>query len=309
MRLYEGLPEDCVEQCMELYEKSRVYSVEASIANEPLREPVAGSNSGTLWVIVKSIRLPSIDEVPVLNTVISSASSYRVEVYTYEEFGETDRASRLALLLEKGLSMGVPMVIVMPGLMGVALTSRMNRAALEALESSYVLEARLEYSNVLYLPLGGEIELVGKENSESSYERIEWLLGEAARRNVRVRGVKLLKDNREIWGYTVSQGARGLFERVPVNKISWLVAVLSSCAGIRDVQVLFRREKARHFIYILGLGRAFLDELLGGFKNYKNPTCTIPRELRGVVREGCKETLEELYRELIQGPGATRAPS
>ncbi len=300
----EGLPEECARQCLELYEKSRIYSIKPVIASEPPKEPVRSKNAETLWVVVKSIRLPSIDEVPVLNAVIKSAVGFRVEVYTYEEFGESDRASRLAFLVEKGLSIGVPMIVVMPGLMGVALTSKMKRRALEALESSFVLEARLEYSNILYLPLSGEIELVGKENSESSYERIEWLLKEAAKRNIKVRGVKLLKDNREIWEYTVTLGPKGLLERVPVNKISWLVAVLSSCTGVGEIQVLRRKERARHFIYAIGLDRAFLDRLSNSFKNYENSSCKPSLEIRDTVGEGCKETLSKLHREAFQGPGS-----
>jgi hypothetical protein len=243
------------------------------------------------------------DEVPVINAVLESVGSVRAEVYTYEELSDEDRALKLALILRRGLSMGVPMIVVIPGLMGVTLTSRMDRPVIEALESSLVIEVRLEYGNTLYLPSRGDVELVGKENSESSYERIEWLLGEASRRGVRVAGVRLLRDNRAIWEYVTGAGLEGVHRRVPVNKISWLVAVLSECTGAGEIQVLRRREKTRHYVYAVGLDESLAGALIGSLSRQAGKTCRPAREVAGVVEAGCKEALGELYGRLTAVTG------
>ena len=290
----QRLPYSCVESCLGLYERALVYDIRASIVSEGPQRTVTG-NQDRVWLVVKSIELPSIDEIPIINSILESLGDTRTEVYTYEELDSTDRALRLSQVLREGISSGLPMIVVMPGLMGVTLTSKMDKDVIEALESSTVVEAWLEYSNVLYLPEEPEVELVGKENSESSYERIEWLQSEASKRGVRVAGVRLLRDNRAIWDYVTSLGLEGLRKRVPVNKVAWLVAVLSDCIGAHGFQVIQRRERARHYIYLIGLGRELAALLINRLAKRSNTTCSPPDHVKPAIENGCREALGMLY--------------
>lgn len=244
----------------------------------------AYSPSGFL-VAVKSVGEVSVDEVPILNAIVSALSPYDVKVKFHEYdlmVGEEGRYGGFASALEGAVRGGVGVIAVAPYLMPVAVVSRLSEDVLEVVESSPLLTVTVRYENLLYLPERGrsdEVEIVGKENSASSVERAEWLAREAERRGIRRVRTRFLEDGRAIFNYVTSQGPRGVYRVIPVTKLSSYIVALARCYGIEGLDEAVREEEARHVIYFIRTPQTIIDRVEEAVREeLRRPRPAIPRE-------------------------------
>jgi hypothetical protein len=163
-------------------------------------------------VLLKSLRLPSLDEAPLIAAIIDSLADSphvkRVEVYEYETLrGEMGRSERAAAVLETAVRRGSGIIAVTPSLLGVSLVSKLAEQVAEELERGAVANVAIRFENALYLPspdITNSIEIVAKRNSKSSYERVSWLEEQAKRKGLKVSNIVYLEDNKSILSYILT---------------------------------------------------------------------------------------------------------
>lgn len=252
-------------------------------------------------VLLKSMRDVSIDEVPIINSISSALSQHAIEIRFGEYdslLGERGRYEAFADAVERSIAEDKGLVAVVPYLMTVAVLSRLSERAMQALDSATVINVRVKHENLLYLPERGElIELVGKENSASSQERIEWLKGEAARRGM-VGLERYLPDNRSILDYVTSAGPRGIYKRVPVTKLSTYVIALARCNGMSGIEEIVRPEENTQTIYMINLEKETVESLVrilvGEFSAPR--VATLRQPYASWARHGSARVMSELMR-------------
>ncbi|MCX8196387.1 MAG: hypothetical protein N3F67_04850 [Acidilobaceae archaeon] len=258
-----GLQSELIEACVEIFMKTygRLRILGGSI--EVLEGSLPAQGSGELIVIVKGMREVSVDEVPLLNALNSVVPvlGLNVRYYEYESVvGEKSRYEAFAAVVEQGLREGKGLLVMAPYLMPLGALSKLSEEAVQALDAATAISATVRFENLLYLPEKGElVELIGKENSHASMERVEWLKGEAERRGMRVV-TKFLRDNRAIFDYVMSAGPRGMLKKVPVTKLSHYLIAIARCYELAGIDEIVREEEARHMVYAINLPRAFLEE-------------------------------------------------
>lgn len=295
-------PESCIRECVGSIRRTRILRVEVSY-----REWEPGPEAGEINLMVKSLSLPSVDEIPVLASILASLTGKQINIFEYETIPISEaRVTRLTRLINMSLASGRGIVLVAPSLLPISLISKLNPDQLEMLEDKLLLEATIEYSNILYLPEEADrIEIVAKRNSQSSYKRAEWLKREAEARGIRVTGIVSLEDNSEILKYVTRRGVESVYMSVPVTKIASLIVAISRCLGLGGIEVLEKRDSATHLVYALGInweeargiGRQLTryegalisdiwDELISGRVNIG-------------LNTGCSRAIVSLYRALI----------
>ncbi len=296
--------DECSEELLGLYGRLRLYRFSATLEKRP-SELEGGSRE--LALIVKSVHEPSVDEVPLLDAIMSSLEFS--EVYEYErvaEGPEGSRAEHLAEFLSEALADGKGVVLIMPNLMAASLTSRLSDEVLDILDRSAFVNVDVGVDNVLYLPLRevlgeSQVEIVAKANSRSSYERVEWLRGEATRRGIRIEGVRYLEDNKSITEYVTSIGARGYMYRVPVTKLAMILISLDRCTKGDMLEEIRRPESSAHTIYIINVRPEDAGRLTSGLASVRvkgAPLLRVSERLRPFMEKGSREAVAEVARRL-----------
>jgi hypothetical protein len=293
--------EECSSELKRLYLKSRIikenikfYDVEPSL-NKP----------NGLSLVLKSIHEPSIDEIPIYNTLVDSFNFD--EIYEYERVAEIpkgDRSDNLSMFIVDSYNKGRGIIAIIPSLLVIGLTSKLPDNIIDELENNLMAEISVVSENILYLPdrasLGSNnIEIVAKSNSESSYERVEWLKSEAEKEGIKVENVKFLPDNKSIMDYVASGGIKGYLKRVPVTKIATMIVAASQCLDLEGVNDIVRKEESRHTIYTLGLTNDLINELrLSLIKNKIEgaPLLKISSNIEPFFNKGLIESMGEFLR-------------
>ena len=260
-------------------------------------------------VLLKSLRFPSLDETPIIATIIDSLADNpevrRVEVYEYETIkGEMGRSERAAAVLESAFKRGSGIIAITPSLLGISLVSRLAEKVAEELEKGAVANINVKFENVLYLPspnVIGSIELLAKKNSKSSYERVTWIKEVALKRGLKVSNVLYMEDNKSIISYMISKGSKGIYESVPVTKVSKVVLAFSRCASLKGLDELRRTEEASHTIYAIDVSEEVIEDMLKRLDELLSKTWNPldhPR-IAPYVREGVRELMEDLGRKFL----------
>ena len=299
METLRELIDSCTWEYMKVYSRLRILGGDLEIlGGEP--GPV---ESNSVAVIVKSVKEISFDEVPVLNAIISALSTQNVTLrfYEYDMLAEgRSRYEDLARILEDTISNRVGVIAVLPYLAPVAVLSRVSEPVMEALDSAFRIQVNVAYENLLYIPekRGDEIEIVGKENSISSYERAEWLRVEAEKRGFKRVKTRFLPDNRSIFNYVTSMGPRGIYRRVPVTKLSSYIVALARCYSLGGVEEVMREERATHMLYMFGVSDSIRESIIGGLeRELKSARIAIPRDtLYTWIERGSRRVIGELIR-------------
>jgi hypothetical protein len=254
---------ECSNALKRLYLKSRIIDERINFLEfeGSAREP------NGLSLVVKSIHEPSIDEIPIYNTILDSFDFN--EIYEYErvaEYPNGERSEHLALFMSDSYSKGRGIIAVIPSLLVIGLTSKLQEKIIEELEKGLIAKIEINTENILYLPdrnyIGDYgIEIVAKSNSESSYERVEWLKNEAKEQGIKVDGVKFLPDNKTIMDYVASGGIKGYLRRVPVTKIAMMIVAASQCFNLEGINDIVRREESKHTIYGVGINDSIANQM------------------------------------------------
>ncbi len=293
--------EDCTSILKRLYLKSRIINENIQFFDiEPsLKQPNGVS------LVLKSLHEPSIDEIPIYNTIVGSFNFN--EIYEYERVAEIpkgDRIDNLSIFITDSYQKNRGIIAIIPSLLVIGLTSKLPENIIDELENSLMAEIQVNSENILYLPdrsylAGNSIEIVAKSNSESSYERVEWLKNEAEKEGIRIETVKFLPDNKSIMDYIASGGIKGYLKRVPVTKIATMVVAASQCLDLEGVNDIVRREESKHTIYTIGL----TDEMLNMLKEslIKNkiegaPLLRISSSIEPFFNKGLIESMSEFLR-------------
>jgi hypothetical protein len=298
--------EECAEELKGIYMTSRVYR--ATVELKEYSPPEAPA-SREVSLLVKSVHEPSVDEVPILSALLSSFNF--AEIYEYErvaEVPEGDRAEHMARFIMDALSRGRGLVIVAPDLMGVSLAGRLPDEVAEELDYASVADVDVTSDNTLYLPLkevvdDSPVEVVAKANSRSSYERVSWLMEEARRRGLRVRGPVFMPDNRSVMEYITSGGLRGYAYRVPVTKLASMLVAFDRCSEAGLIEDVRRPETSTHTVYALRVPEEQVNRLLGVLgelgRRYAGAPLLRPSErLESFMERGFLESMGELLRRL-----------
>ena len=119
---YDGMGDigyTCSTACMEYMGKTRILGIDLTL-NESWRP---GGFKPVMSLLVKSLSMPSIDEVPIIQSILDSvADRHRINIYEYEPLaGSTQRADRLVRLIESSLGSGWGLSVLVPSLFPVAL--------------------------------------------------------------------------------------------------------------------------------------------------------------------------------------------
>jgi len=296
------LVEACTSECLKTYSRVAVESVKTWRS-----ESWTPGSSREIDVYVKSVRNPSFDEVPIISTMIDVLDQYKTRVYEYEPISEPtqpgwDRAKGLASMIESSIGYGRGVIVVVPSLLPVSLVSALKPETVEAMESSLAVEVEVRYENILYLPEEGRgpVTLVAKENSESSYERVEWLKKQAESLKVEIEGVVLKPDNSSIYEYVLQLGPKGIYKRVPVNKLASYIVSIARCYSLEGIIEVARREKSRHYIYAINVPDNVItrieDRLETGWRRRRIP---IPGEnLFDYMMDGCSKVMLDIIRRM-----------
>jgi hypothetical protein len=280
METLRELIDSCTWEYMKTY--SRLKILGGSL--EVLGEDTGVSGSGSIAVIVKSVKEISFDEIPLFNAIISALSTYNItpRFYEYDMIAEgRGRYEELARVLVDSIEGGMGVIAVLPYLAPVAVISRVSEPILEALDSALRVQVNVRYENLLYIPerRDDEVEVIGKENSASSYERAEWFRVEAERRGFKRVIVKFLSDNKSIFNYVTSIGPKGIYRRVPVTKLASYIVALARCYSLGGVEEVIREEEATHMLYILGVPDPVRASIIDGLKSeLRSAKLAIPRE-------------------------------
>lgn len=293
----ENPSNDCLEVCSSVYRAGKPYSVSVEIEGEPL-EP--GPGRSRVYLVVKSLRLPSIDEAWIVSGLLSSLRQrHSVRILEYEPHGSRRggvRNREFIRALRRAVQEGSGIVALVPHLFTLDLMSVMDDRMRSLLEGNYIISVEASFRNILYLPQqpGGDsrIEIVGKRNSSASYERVMWLADQARRLGLDVREV-FLNDNSEIYNYVVSGAPLSFYTRVPATKISLLGAVLASCNALEGLTVLERIERAEHTVYAIGVPRETVDALVDALLRLPRSE-GLDEEVESRIAEGCRGELEHL---------------
>ncbi|MEM1873132.1 MAG: hypothetical protein QXS85_05270 [Acidilobaceae archaeon] len=297
--------EACIDVAYSTYTRSEVLGGSVEVE----RESSASSETsyGRVALLVKSVHEVSVDEVPILNSIMDALSPRDIdlEIYEYDKLTglKSSRYEVFAENLEEAVLKGRALIAILPYVMPIALLSRLSREASEVLEEkSSVVLVNVRYKNLLYLPeasvAGGVVELVGKESSLSSTERLQWLREEALRRGFKRVELRVLPDNRSIFEYVTSLGPRGIYKRVPVTKLSYFLVALARCQGWSGIEELMRREEAVHAIYMYGLSKDLENDILSELKKtLSKRSLPVPREPhKAWVKKGVESVMVELLR-------------
>ncbi|AFZ70018.1 hypothetical protein Calag_0236 [Caldisphaera lagunensis DSM 15908] len=293
--------EDCTSILKRLYLKSRIINEIIQFFDvEPSLNPPNG-----LSLVLKSLHEPSIDEIPIYNTIVGSFNFN--EIYEYERVAEIpkgDRINNLSLFIMDSYQKNRGIVAIIPSLLVIGLTSKLPENIINDLENSLLAEIEVSSENILYLPdrsylPGNSIEIVAKSNSESSYERVEWLKNEAEKEGIKVENVKFLPDNKSIMDYIASGGIKGYLKRVPVTKIATMIVAASQCLNLEGVNDIVRREQSKHTIYTIGLTNEMLNELKESLIKNKiegAPLLRISSNIEPFFNKGLIESMSEFLR-------------
>jgi hypothetical protein len=299
METLRELIDSCTWEYMKTY--SRLKILGGSL--EVLGEDTGVSGSGSIAVIVKSVKEISFDEIPLFNAIISALSTYNItpRFYEYDMIAEgRGRYEELARVLVDSIEGGMGVIAVLPYLAPVAVISRVSEPILEALDSALRVQVNVRYENLLYMPerRDDEVEVIGKENSASSYERAEWFRVEAERRGFKRVIVKFLSDNKSIFNYVTSIGPKGIYRRVPVTKLASYIVALARCYSLGGVEEVIREEEATHMLYILGVPDPVRASIIDGLKSeLRSAKLAIPREsLYTWIERGSRKVVGELIR-------------
>ncbi|ADL19031.1 hypothetical protein ASAC_0624 [Acidilobus saccharovorans 345-15] len=298
-------PEDCAEELEGIYLTSRVYRASVELREAPSPEVTGGEVS----LLVKSVHEPSIDEVPLLNALLDSFDF--AEIYEYErvaEVPEGDRTEHMVKFILDALSRNRGLIIVAPDLMSVSLAGRLPDEVAEELDSAGVADVSVTAENTLYLPLpdaveDSPVEIVAKANSRSSYERVSWLMEEARRRGLNVRGPTFMPDNRSVMEYVTSTGSRGYAYRVPVTKLAAMLVAFDRCSEQGLVEEVRRAETSTHTVYALRVPEEYSRRLLGALSELQRrysgaPLLRPSPKLQPLLERGLRESMAELMRRL-----------
>lgn len=297
--------EETINQCAailkRLYLKSRIINESIKFYEVlPSETKVNG-----LSLVLKSLHEPSIDEIPIYNALVDSFNFN--EIYEYERVAEIpkgDRSDNLATFILDSQSKNRGIIAIIPSLLVIGLTSKLPDIVIEQLENSLMAEIEINSENILYLPdknlIGNSgIEIVAKSNSESSYERVEWLKSEAEKEGIKIDGVKFLPDNKSIMDYIASGGVKGYLRRVPVTKIALMIVAASQCLDLEGVNDVVRREISKHTIYTLNLPETIISELKGTLIKHKiegAPLLRISSNIEPFFDKGLMESMGEFLR-------------
>ncbi|MGC9210523.1 MAG: hypothetical protein ACP5FT_04595 [Acidilobus sp.] len=297
--------DECADELERIYATSRVYDIRVNEVGDPLTIPT----SRELSLIVKSVHEPSVDEIPLLRALLSRFTFS--EIYEYERIAEApegDRADHLARFLTEALSMGRGVILVAPSLIGVSLAGRLPEETVDELDQDALAQVSVKSEGTLYLPYreavgDSPIEIVGKSNSESSGERVRWLLREAKRRNLRTAGPRFLPDNRSIAEYVTSIGSRGYLYRVPVTKLASVLVAIDRCLERNSVEEIRRPESSTHTVYAIRLSEGQLRDLreaLGSLMGlgHGQLISRLSPELEPYFEKGAREVIAEVLRRL-----------
>lgn len=252
--------------------KVRVSGVVSVVEEQPSWAPA----SGPILVYVKTLN-SSIDELPVIASMLEATSAWRggVELYEYESLGgEGDRYAKLAKLLAEAMRRGRPFLALVPQLMTVRLVEGLSQDAADILESSVAATVEVEKEDLLYLPRyvrGGGVEVVVKESSASSPERAEILKAHAREAGIRVVEVKRLPDNSSIMRYVLERGVCSALERIPVTRLSRLIYALTRCTGLSGLVEKVTTgggvsDKSILTVYSYGVPGRVIEELIGSLQ-------------------------------------------
>jgi len=241
----------CISECTARIKTTRILDIKIEFNHE--WDP--GKVRSSINFLVKSLYMPSIDEIPIIESLLKSIyNKYRISIYEFESLSSSEsRSSRLTKLINKSIEGGHGILLILPSLFPVALISRLDQKHMNILEDSFLLKATITYSNILYLPLSREIEIVAKKNSEASYERVEWLREKAKERGIKVSRVVLLEDNSTILRYVTRGGRNTIYRSVPVTKLAYLIALLSVCMRLDDIEVLEKDDTSQQLVYAYGI--------------------------------------------------------
>ena len=293
--------EDCTSILKRLYLKSRIINEKIQFFDV---EPSLKKPSG-LSLVLKSLHEPSIDEIPIYNTIVGSFNFN--EIYEYERVAEIpkgDRIDNLSIFIMDSYQKNRGIIAIIPSLLVIGLTSKLPENIIDELENSLLAEIEVNSENILYLPdrsylSGNGIEIVAKSNSESSYDRVEWLKNEAEKEGIRVESVKFLPDNKSIMDYIASGGIKGYLKRVPVTKIATMIVAASQCLNLEGVNDIVRREESKHTIYTIGLTNEMLNELKETLIKNKiegAPLLRISSSIEPFFNKGLMESMSEFLR-------------
>lgn len=300
--------DECADELMNIYARSRVYETSVELIRSPMEVAVTRRPTG-LSLIVKSVHELSTDEIPIVNVLLERFDFS--EIYEYErvvEAPEGDRAQHFATFLSEALADGRGVIVLVPSLMVVSLTSRLSEELAEELEEGALAEVSVKADNELYLPLraaigDSPIEIVAKANSRSSYERVRWLRGEAGRRGIRVSNEVYLPDNRSIADYVTSSGRRGYLYRVPVTRLASVLVALDRCSEADSVEEVRRPEAESHTLYAINITEEHAKRLVQVLAEISAmsrgaPFVTIGERLRPFFEKGSREVVAEVARKL-----------
>lgn len=296
--------EACSDLAYSTYTRAEVLGGEAVLEREA--DSPADLRAGVA-LLVKSTSEISVDEIPVLNAVMDALSPLNIdlEIYEYDKLvgSRESRYERFASGMEEIIARGRALIAILPYVMPVALLSQLSREALEVLEEkSHVIMVNVRYKNLLYLPepdrAGGVVEIVGKENSLSSTERLQWLREEAFKKGFKRVELRLLPDNRSIFEYVTSLGPRGIYRRVPVTKLSYFIVAFARCQGLPGIEEFLREEESMHALYVYGLKRELVHSILSSLRRaLAKPSLPTPREPhKSWVKRGVERVMVELFR-------------
>ncbi len=292
-----SLAEECSDILMHFYAPSTVRRV----STEEVSEPLVGERKERVDVYVKSIREVSLDELPILNSILLALQDRRTVFYEYESIRIREpRHKVLSKLITKSLKSGIPAVVVMPSALPVSLLNALSEDVLHLLDRSLYMRVNVSYENYFYLPSKEKaeyIELVAKDNSKSSYERVEWLSKEAPLRGLKIKRTLYLPDNRSIFDYITGAGPRAIYERIPVNKLALYIIALSRCIGFTGIEMLSRIEESTHLIYTVNLDYEALVKIRENIsKAYKMPPLGL---LYSSMRTGSAKIFAEIISRLL----------
>ncbi|MEB2835924.1 MAG: hypothetical protein GSR80_000412 [Desulfurococcales archaeon] len=264
---------------------------------------------GRALIIVKSVSEPSIDEIPIVESILGALAAsgvYRVEVYEYEPLlARPGRSRRAAALIEKAISEGGALVALAPEMLAISLASRLPEGVAGRLEEGVLARVRVRYENLLYLPPGSTVTLAAKANSSSSHERVEWLRAQAQRLGVEVEDTVYLEDNAAILDLMRSRGPMGHTRVVPVTKLARAVVALARCLGLGGIVELRRVEESSHTVYAVNLdpdtAEAIIHSLRARLARPHKPLPPRSPVLRGLYERGVEDTVAAVGEAIAPG--------
>ncbi len=290
------LIDECTDEFMRIYTRSRIREIR--VEKYP---PLYEEEIGEVEVYVKSIRELSIDEVPIIKSIIEVFRGRRLVFYEYENIRKKDDRARLASrLISRGVEKGKSFILVLPSLMPLSLANVLPEAVESAIEESLVLKVDINYENLLYIPSrkNRSIEIVAKANSMASYERVQWLKEIAEAEGLIVSREVYLRDNKEIFDYVTSRAPEGIYERVPVNKLASFIIGLARCMKIPGIKEVFRLENVSHYIYAYNVPRFDIERLAETLEKHSGSIPVPGGLLYDIVYRGSRIVMAELMNRL-----------